>query len=263
MVEQQVEAEQPAHHVLRGGLPGVVVEPQGAEGFAVVADAVLHLVQAGVDVGVEVVLVLALVVQGHALLVGTVEVAGETVAFRGSVQVVQVRRDVGGADADVVLGQLAVEAADHRLAVAGEDDRAEAVWRGVGGAVAPHLDLRQVGVRLPGAFHYIDFVQGRVVAQLIVALVRLAATLAGSGIGLEAIRHHLDAIGAMQFADRVQRAHLVGKKFLPGRGSRAGDFRGVAILGLAVAFCEQQGQGAGSSGPFQEGAAVGAGEGLF
>ncbi|MNF09334.1 hypothetical protein D3C80_2099740 [compost metagenome] len=76
----------------------------------------------------------------------------------------------------------------------------------------------------------------------------------------------------MQDADRIQRAHLVGQEFLPGRGFRAGGIGGflgglrrflggllriflrlfLLVLGQAATLGQQQGQGAGGGRPFEE-----------
>ncbi|MCY1307750.1 hypothetical protein D9M70_577040 [compost metagenome] len=93
IVEQQVEAQHPLVDVGGGEIHGVVMVEERAQGLPRVTNAVLELVEAGVDVAVVVVKEFARRDQCRAELGGAVEVARETVAFRRSVSVVQVRRD--------------------------------------------------------------------------------------------------------------------------------------------------------------------------
>ncbi|MNF79015.1 hypothetical protein D3C84_612180 [compost metagenome] len=118
---------------------------------------------------------------------------------------------------------------------------------------------------LPGALHHVDLVPGGVDAQLVVALVRLAPAFAVLAIGFDGRRHQLHVIGTVQGAGRAERGDLVGQEFLPGCGTRAGDFGGffsgfffviLTLLGQAGTLAEQQGQGAGGRGPLEEGASV-------
>ncbi|MNN57068.1 hypothetical protein D3C81_1720320 [compost metagenome] len=86
-----------------------------------VSDAVLELVEAGVDVAVVVVLELARRGQGGAGFHGAVVITRETIAFGGRMGVVQMSGDFRGTEAHMVLRQRIMDAQDHRLPIACED----------------------------------------------------------------------------------------------------------------------------------------------
>ncbi|MDT4849823.1 hypothetical protein FQZ97_839530 [compost metagenome] len=99
---------------------------------------------------------------------------------------------------------------------------------------------------------------------------RLAPAFTVLAIGVDGRRHQLDVIGAVQGADRAERSDLVGQELLPRRGTWAGDFGGffsgphfIRVLGQAATLAQEEGQGAGGSGPFEEGASVTVAEGVL
>src|SRR5262245_57696741 len=72
-----------------------------------------------------------------------VKVTREAIALRGRMQIVQMRGDLGRAETDVVIGELIVDAANNRLAIAGKDGGAGS--GGVGGVPGEAPDgLRRI-----------------------------------------------------------------------------------------------------------------------
>ena len=120
VVEKQVKPRQAAIDVRSGEIHRVIMVKQGAQGLARIADAAVA-VQAGIDVRIEMVLELPRRCQGRSGLSRAVVIAGEAVALRRRMQVVQMRADLGRAEPDVILRQHVVDAADERVTVARED----------------------------------------------------------------------------------------------------------------------------------------------
>ena len=100
------------------------MEPQGAQGFAGVADAGRVGGEPGVVVHEQVVLELPRAREARTVTNGTPVIAGKTVALRCTVQVVQVNRDFGRPVADGVGVDLVVEADQQRFVVTRHDARA-------------------------------------------------------------------------------------------------------------------------------------------
>ena len=224
MIEQQEETHQPADDVGRGEVQGVVMVEQGAKSFAVVADAVLQLVVASVDIGVKVVLETAWRGQAGPGLGGAVVVAGKAITLRPDVSVVQVGTDLWRTKTGVVGRQVIVDAADHRMAVVRVHHRTE------------HGQIRNGGLEGPYRLWWIGWVEHPTLAlrrmQLVVlglraelgpALMRRPPGLAGGGVG-QLGRRRIERAA-------VKQRRLIGQKFLPGNGWRARRYNCLAATG--------------------------------
>ncbi|MCY1523810.1 hypothetical protein D9M68_587170 [compost metagenome] len=121
VVEEQEEPGQAAIHIGCGEVEGVVVVEQRAQCLARVANTILELIEAGVDVAVVVILELARRRQRGAGFDGAVVVARESIALRPRMSVVQVGGNFRRTEADVILGQRIMDAQDHGLPIAREN----------------------------------------------------------------------------------------------------------------------------------------------
>ncbi|MNP01016.1 hypothetical protein D3C76_928170 [compost metagenome] len=244
VVVQDVHADQAAIEVGPCEVEGVVVVEKGAQGFAVVTQAVRRGVETRIGVGVEMVLELALGGQGGSGLGGAVVVAGEAVALGSRVQIVQVGGDFRGAESCVIGRQVVMDATDHRVAVTGHHRGAELVGRRVGGAIGPDL-LRRVGrVEHPvGDFLGAQFVVLGSGAEPGPVLVPCTSGFAASDIG------QLGGCGS-QARDLGRGHNLVRQLHHPGCGGRAG--RQYRRRGLALRGAQQRGRGDGGGGELQK-----------
>ncbi|MNS90003.1 hypothetical protein D3C72_1240370 [compost metagenome] len=251
VVEQQVIAGQAAHHVRRGEVQGVVVVEQRAQRLARIADVVLQLVVARIDIGVEVVLEGAGRGQGRACLLRAVVVARKTVALRSRVRVVQVGGGLRRAKAHVVLRQLIAEAHDDRLAIAREDDRAR------------RNRARRVAFVTPDALRRIGRVEHPVEPLLGLQLIKqrlaeharqLRVTLVRRPPGFAPgdVRGNRGARG--QGRDCLQRGDRVGQGDQPRRGWGTG--RQYWSGGTTLARSQQDRSQHGGSAQLEEGASI-------
>ncbi|WP_280349649.1 hypothetical protein [Pseudomonas sp. BN414] len=144
-----------------------------------VADTVLELIEAGADVAVEVVEEFPRGGQRRPRFCQAVEIAGETIAFRSCVGVVQVGGDFRRTEALVVGGQAIADTHNDRLAIAREDHRS---WR---------HGFRLIALESPDRLARVGFIEeplrvfpcrqfvGRPVGQFGPALMRRSAGLSG------------------------------------------------------------------------------------
>ena len=179
-----------------------------------------------------------------------VEVAREAVTLRGRMQIVQMRGDLGRAEADVIIRQLIVDAADNRAAIAREDRGA---WCGrvrrVAGETPDRLRwIRRIEnpIRILLGRHLVEEGRAAEAADLTVALVRCPARFARSEIGR--FRR-----GRREGVDGIEPGDRVGQIFLPRRGGGArGDHRRGGLR-RALARGQQQRHRHGRSGALQKG----------
>src|SRR5712691_8366093 len=115
-----------------------------------------------------------------------VVVAREAVALRGCMQIVQMRGDLGRAEADVLIGQLIVDTAEDRVTIARHERgaRGGGVWGGAG--EAPD-GLRRIGrIEDPGGIflgrHLVEGRRAAEAAELTETLVRCPAAFARGAI---------------------------------------------------------------------------------
>ncbi|MDT4845766.1 hypothetical protein FQZ97_797620 [compost metagenome] len=226
VIEEQEEPGQAAIHVRRREVEGVVVVEQRTQRLARVADAILELVEAGVDIAVVVILELAGRGQRRTGFDGAVVVPRKTIALRRRMGVVQVRGNFRGAETDVILRQPVVDAQDHRLAIACENSGSRSCGAPRITGIAPDL-LGRIGriehpVRpLPGR----QFVRDRD-TQFGKSLVGGTACLAGGGIRLLSRRR-------VQ-SNRLEHRDFLRELDLPRNGGRARRDQRTDIVILVV-----------------------------
>src|SRR5713101_5963808 len=119
-----------------------------------------------------------------------VVVAREAVALGGRMQIVQMCGDLGGAEADVIIGELIVDAAHDRLAIAREE---RGTWGGRLRRIAgePPDGLRRIGriedpCRIFLSRHLVEgrWVTAADTAEIAIALVLIPACFARGEIGV-------------------------------------------------------------------------------
>ncbi|MNQ81541.1 hypothetical protein D3C85_965660 [compost metagenome] len=252
VIEQQVIARQAAHHVRRGEVQRVVVVEQRPQGLARVADMVLQLVVARIDVWVEMILERAARCQGGTRLGRAVVIAREPIALRSSVGVVQVDGNLRRAKAHMIRRQLVTEAHDDRLAIAGEDDRTryDGPWRV---AFETKDTLRRIGGMEHPVEPFLDFQlikQGLAehAGKFSVALVRRPP-----GFATGNIRRNRGGRG--ETGDRLERGDRVGQRDQPRRGRWAGREHREGC-GPALARFQQYRRQHGGGADFEEGASA-------